>query len=49
MKYYFIILVTLRIGGDVTKQPVNQRKYRIKKKMREAECEFLFDLIFTNP
>ena len=33
--------------GDVGKQPVNQRKYRIKKKMKEAECEFLFEYIFT--
>ena len=33
--------------GDVSKQPINQRKYRIKKKMQEAQCGFLFDMIFT--
>jgi hypothetical protein len=35
--------------GDVGKQPINQRKYRIKKKMNEAKCNFLFDMIFLNP
>jgi len=33
--------------GDVNKQPVNQRKYRIKKKMEESNCIFLFELIFS--
>ena len=33
--------------GDVNKQPVNQRKYRIKKKMKEAGCDYLFDVIFS--
>jgi len=32
--------------GDVSKQPINQRKYRIKKKMKEANCNFLFELMF---
>jgi len=34
--------------GDVNNQPVNQRKYRIKKKMKEADCEFLYDMIFNS-
>jgi hypothetical protein len=34
--------------GNINKQPVNQRKYRIKRKMEEAKCDFLFDMIFTN-
>ena len=34
--------------GDVNKQPINQRKYRIKKKMEEAKCDFLFELIFSH-
>ena len=33
--------------GNINKQPENQRKYRIKKKMKEAQCDFLFDMIFT--
>jgi len=37
-----------RCMGNVGKQPVNQRKYRIKKKMEEAKCVFLFELIFNN-
>ena len=32
--------------GIVNKQAVNQRKYRIKKKMLEVEREDLFNLIF---
>ena len=34
--------------GSPGRQAVNQRKYRIKKKMREAKCENLFDLIFES-
>lgn len=34
--------------GTVSKQSVNQRKYRIKKKMKDAECDFLFDMIFKS-
>ena len=37
-----------RCVGSVSRQSVNQRKYRIKKKMQEAECDFLFDMIFTD-
>jgi len=33
--------------GDVNKQPINQRKYRIKKKMKAVNCDFLFDMIFS--
>ena len=29
-----------RSMGDVNKQPINQRKYRIKKKMKEAPMRF---------
>ena len=36
-----------RCMGSVSKQTTNQRKYRIKKKMKEAKCDFLFDMIFT--
>ena len=32
--------------GCISKQAVNQRKYRIKKKMHEAHCDDLFELIF---
>ena len=34
--------------GCVSKQAVNQRKYRIKKKMHEAQCDNLFDIIFSS-
>jgi len=34
--------------GSISKQTANQRKYRIRKKMKEAECEILFDMIFTS-
>ena len=32
--------------GSAGHQAVNQRKYRIKKKMKEANCEVLFELFF---
>ena len=32
--------------GSVNKQTINQRKYRIKKKMLEAKREDIFNLIF---
>ena len=32
--------------GCASRQAVNQRRYRIKKKMKEARCDYLFDLIF---
>jgi hypothetical protein len=32
--------------GTVNRKAINQRKYRIKKKMKEAEREDLFELIF---
>ena len=35
-----------RCMGSVGRQSVNQRKYRIKKKMREAKCDSLFKMIF---
>jgi len=34
--------------GCISKHAVNQRKYRIKKKMHEAACDNLFDMIFIN-
>ena len=37
-----------RCMGSVSKQTINQRKYRIKKKMKEVKCDFLFDMIFTS-
>ena len=39
--------IIYRCMGNVNKKPVNQRKYRIKKKMEEAQCSFLFELIFS--
>ncbi|GHU89121.1 hypothetical protein FACS1894155_05390 [Bacteroidia bacterium] len=39
--------VICRCMGSVSKQTINQRKYRIKKKMREAECDSLFEMIFV--
>ena len=33
--------------GNVNRQPKSQRKYRIKKKMKEAGCDYLFDVIFS--
>ena len=33
--------------GSASRQATNQRKYRIKKKMKESSCENLFDMIFT--
>ena len=39
--------VVCRCIGSVSKQTTNQRKYRIKKKIIEAKCEFLLDMIFT--
>jgi len=41
-------LIICHCMGDVSKQPINQRKYRIKKKMEEAQCIFLFNLIFPS-
>lgn len=32
--------------GSISKQSINQRKYRIKKKMNETECDDLFNMIF---
>ncbi|MDR0230816.1 MAG: hypothetical protein LBI82_01705 [Dysgonamonadaceae bacterium] len=39
--------IICRCMGSVSKQTVNQRKYRIKKKMEETKCDFLFDMIFV--
>jgi hypothetical protein len=36
-----------RCMGNVNTQPVNQRRYRIKKKMKERKCDALFDWIFN--
>jgi hypothetical protein len=36
-----------RCIGEVSRQAVNQRKYRIKKKMKEAGCDYLFEMIFS--
>ncbi len=40
--------VICRSMGNVGTQATNQRRYRIKKKMREAKCDSLFDLIFIS-
>jgi len=40
-------LIICHCMGNVGKQPENQRKYRIKKKMKEAQCDYLFDVIFS--
>lgn len=37
-----------RCIGGISRQSANQRKYRIKKKMKEARCEHLFDMIFPS-
>jgi pyridoxine 5'-phosphate synthase PdxJ len=39
-------MIVSRCIGSPGKEAVNQRKYRIKKKMKDAECENLFDVIF---
>ena len=31
--------------GSTSRQAINQRRYRIKKKMKEARCEYLWDMI----
>lgn len=41
-------LVVCHCMGSVGKKPENQRKYRIKKKMEEARCDELFDVIFCH-
>jgi len=41
-------MVVSRCIGSPGRQAVNQRKYRIKKKMRETKCENLFEVIFEN-
>ena len=35
--------------GSTSRQAINQRRYRIKKKMKEANCDYLFDMIFPPP
>lgn len=32
--------------GNVSKQVITQRKYRIKKKMKKVKCDYLFEMIF---
>ena len=39
--------IICRCMGSANKQAANQRKYRVKKKMKAAQCDFLFDIIFT--
>ena len=39
-------MVAGRCIGSGSRQSINQRKYRIKKKMTEAKCNYLFDMIF---
>ena len=34
--------------GIASRQAINQRKYRIKKKMKAAKCDYLFELIFPS-
>jgi hypothetical protein len=33
--------------GNCSSLPIKQRKYRIKEKMTEAQCEAIFDCIFN--
>jgi len=39
--------IICRCMGSISKKTINQRKYRIKKKMNEAGCDKLFYVIFT--
>ena len=34
--------------GSSSRPAINQRRYRIKKKMSEAKCEYLLDMIFSS-
>ena len=34
--------------GIASRSAINQRKYRIKKKMKVANCDYLFELIFPS-
>jgi ribosomal protein L24 len=47
-KFGFNSLLVSNCIGSVSRQAVNQRKYRIKIKMQEAQCEQLFKIIFEN-
>jgi len=47
-KIGFDSLIVCHCMGCVSRQTINQRKYRIKKKMHEAHCDDLFELIFIN-
>ena len=40
-------MVVGRCIGIASRPAINQRKYRIKKKMQEAQCDYLFDMIFS--
>ena len=40
--------VISRCLGSPDKRAANQRKYRIKIKMQEAQCQQLFEIIFDN-
>jgi len=39
--------IICRSMGIISRYTMNQRKYRIKKKMKEANCDHLFEIIFT--
>jgi len=41
-------LIAGRCIGSFSRQAVNQRKYRIKKKLYKTKCEYLFDIIFSS-
>lgn len=42
------IMIAGRCVGSYSRQSINQRKYRIKKKMKSSGCDYLFDLIFLS-
>jgi len=39
--------IICRCMGSISKKTINQRKYRIKQKMKRAGCEELFEFIFS--
>ena len=47
-KLGFDNLVAGRSMGIASRQAINQRKYRIRKKMNADGCKYLFDMIFLS-
>jgi len=39
--------IICRCMGSISEQTIKQRKYRVKKKLKETQFGFLFDLIFA--